>query len=73
MPCLGQINDGEAPEAEGEITFRFRMGTGIVGPAMNQFRCHAGRDALTVLRGPPPPWVKKTCDSAHARYPFTRP
>jgi hypothetical protein len=73
MPSLGQIDDGKAPEAKGKITFRFRMGTGIVGPAMNQFRCHAGRDALTVLRGPPPPWVKKTCDSAHARYPFMPP
>ena len=73
MACLRQINNGKAPEAEGKITFRFRMGTGIVGPAMYQFRCHAGRDALTVLRGPPPPWVKKACDSAHARYPFTPP
>jgi hypothetical protein len=25
------------------------------------------------LRGPPPPWVKKACDSAHTRYPFTPP
>jgi|LauGreDrversion4_2_1035121.scaffolds.fasta_scaffold335113_2 hypothetical protein len=73
MACLRQINNGKAPEAEGKITFRFRMGTGIVGPAMYQFRCHAGRDALTVLRGPPPPWVQKACDSAHTRYPFTWP
>jgi hypothetical protein len=49
------------------------MGTSIVGPAMDQFRCHASRDALTVLRGPPPPWVQKACDSAHTRYPFTWP
>jgi hypothetical protein len=73
MACLRQINNGKAPEAEGKITFRFRMGTGIVGPAMYQVRCHAGRDALTVLRGPPPPWVQKACDSAHTRYPFTWP
>ena len=73
MACLRQINNGKAPEAEGKITFRFRMGTGIVGPAMYQFRCHAGRDALTVLRGPPPPWVQKAYDSAHTRYPFTWP
>jgi hypothetical protein len=25
------------------------------------------------LRGPPPPWVQKACDSAHTRYPFTWP
>lgn len=73
MPCLGQINNGKAPEAKGKIAFRFRMGTGIVGPAMDHLRRHASRDALTVLRAPPPPRVQKACYAAHTRCPFTRP